>query len=167
METHLISDHRRHRHRPRNQQQQEVGENGEGPLYYCTTCNKSFTRRRDLERHLRSARVHVKNDNIENAGFPCRVCAKMFTRKDTQRKHEGNKSCMKRYYRFLSDARAWMHPPLCETPLIAVVGSSTAEIDYYYNSDISSITTDNTQDDYSVETPSSLNTTTSSSSFPK
>ena len=163
---HLISDHRHHRHRTQDQQQQEVVENREGLLHYCTICNRSFTRRRDLERHMRSARVHVSNDNSMNAGFPCRMCAKIFARQDTQRRHGVNKSCMERYSRFLRDARPWISPPLpfslsmafCETTPGADVEPITSEIDIYYNSDIQSITTNDTQDDYFVDTPSSLST---------
>ena len=148
----------RYYHRRDQQQKEIVVEKKKDLSRYCTTCNKSFSRKRDLDRHLRSARVHVNSDNIDNAGLPCRVCAKIFARQDTRRRHEENRICMKRYSQFLRDARAWMHS-LCETLTITVVGSTTGEIDYYYNSDISSITTDNTQDDYSVET-SSLYTTT-------
>ncbi|KAG2220340.1 hypothetical protein INT45_004025 [Circinella minor] len=165
---------RNHHYRQDQQQQETAIEHEEALLNYCATCNKSFTRKRDLHRHLRSARAHVNNGNIENGGYPCRMCAKVFTRRDIRQKHEGNRSCMKQYSRFLRDARSWIRSSLpfslsaspYETiPEAAVAGLSAAENDSYYNSDNQSVITESTQDDCSVDTPSSLSTTTSFSTF--
>ncbi|KAI9491709.1 hypothetical protein BDB00DRAFT_874087 [Zychaea mexicana] len=68
---------------------------------HCNICNKSFTRRRDLKRHIRSSKAH-RNKDIANC--ECPICGKMFTRPDIQKKHQANKSCLGRLFRILRDA---------------------------------------------------------------
>ncbi|KAI7850383.1 hypothetical protein BDC45DRAFT_591989 [Circinella umbellata] len=163
-----------HYTRPNQQQQEPAIERKEALLHYCVTCNKSFSRKRDLQRHLRTARVHVMAGDIENRGYPCRMCAKTFTRQDSLQKHEGNQSCMKRYSRFLRDAKTWVRSSLpfasstsLDKPIpdATVAGLSAAEHNYYYNNDNQSVITESTLDDYSVDTPSSFSTNTSFSTF--
>ncbi|KAI9274416.1 hypothetical protein BDA99DRAFT_533055 [Phascolomyces articulosus] len=46
----------------------------------CTTCKRSFSRARDLTRHINS--VHVKK------AFKCAICGSLFTRKDSIHRHQ-------------------------------------------------------------------------------
>ncbi|KAI8146183.1 hypothetical protein BJV82DRAFT_600804 [Fennellomyces sp. T-0311] len=71
---------------------------------HCKICNKSFTRRRDLKRHMLSSKAH----RSEIIGCECPICGKTFTRPDIQRKHQANKSCIERFLKSLREAPGLM-----------------------------------------------------------
>jgi hypothetical protein len=63
----------------------EIGEKPSKEPAFCPTCNKSFTRKYHLDRHL----VHTSCNpgNIEKEEFACEVCGKSFSRIDNLRMH--------------------------------------------------------------------------------
>ncbi|KAI9250183.1 hypothetical protein BDA99DRAFT_589680 [Phascolomyces articulosus] len=70
---------------------------------HCRICNKTFTRRRDLKRHIRFSKAH-RNDTMLAVDCNCPICGKCFTRPDIQKKHQANKSCIDRLFKILRDA---------------------------------------------------------------
>ncbi|KAF0311700.1 Protein suppressor of hairy wing [Amphibalanus amphitrite] len=51
--------------------------------YTCEMCNKHFSRKYHLDRHV----MQTGCDGKPKAAYPCQVCGKMFTRKDNLREH--------------------------------------------------------------------------------
>ncbi|KAI9248311.1 KOX 5 protein, partial [Phascolomyces articulosus] len=52
----------------------------------CTKCSKTFSRARDLQRHIRSVHTGHKMNK-------CEICGCSFTRMDSLLRHQRNKTC--------------------------------------------------------------------------
>ncbi|GLB37759.1 hypothetical protein LshimejAT787_0408100 [Lyophyllum shimeji] len=59
-------------------------------------CPSTFTRPRDLERHLATALMHNSTKTGSDASKRCRKCGKEFSRADARKRHELKNSCGKR-----------------------------------------------------------------------
>ena len=68
---------------------------------YCRKCNRSFTRCRDLKRHILYSIAHR---NGAAPCYECPLCGKVFTRPDIRKKHQANKSCLDRFFKILHKA---------------------------------------------------------------
>lgn len=58
----------------------------------CYECNHTFTRPRDLRRHLEQSDKHNAVRKVQ-----CALCLKSFTREDVMRRHCGRKRCLERF----------------------------------------------------------------------
>lgn len=58
----------------------------------CYECNHTFTRPRDLRRHLEQSDKHNAVRKVQ-----CALCLKSFTREDVMRRHCGKKRCLERF----------------------------------------------------------------------
>ncbi|TFK26492.1 hypothetical protein FA15DRAFT_276629 [Coprinopsis marcescibilis] len=60
-------------------------------------CGKSFTRKNDVQRHLRSTAAHRDITTItEKSTFRCKYCNRILSRGDAARRHETEGACGKR-----------------------------------------------------------------------
>lgn len=58
----------------------------------CYECNHTFTRPRDLRRHLEQSDKHNAVRRVQ-----CSLCLKSFTREDVMKRHCGRKRCLERF----------------------------------------------------------------------